>query len=173
MTQYEKSKAEFFKENILQNLRNNIKEIFDSKFTTLKSKCEELVQLSSGRYKEHLDHLQNELKTKNKIIDKLLKLLSSLTNSELEPKNNIMHKLLDQTNDEEIKNSMRRQNDISTKTNTADNKSDEKDSFNSNKKIKEHAERNKANNLPNKKKKKKLRVEILGDSMLNGIKKKG
>ena len=46
MTKYEKIKVESFKENILQNLQNNIKEIFDSEFTILKSKCEELVQTS-------------------------------------------------------------------------------------------------------------------------------
>ena len=98
-----KNKVESFKENILQNLRNNIKEIFESKFTIFKSKYEELVQTSSIRYNKQIDHLQNELKTKDKIIDQLLKSLSSLTNSELESKNNIIHKLLDQTNDEEKK----------------------------------------------------------------------
>ena len=41
MTKYEKFKVESFKENIPQNLRNNIKEIFDNKFTVLESKCEE------------------------------------------------------------------------------------------------------------------------------------
>ena len=50
MTQYEKIKGKSFKENILQNLRNNIKEIFGSEFTIFKSKCEELVQTSSVRY---------------------------------------------------------------------------------------------------------------------------
>ena len=78
---------------------------------------------------------------------------------------------------------MRRQNDINTKSDTADNKSDEKDSFDSTKKIKEHAERNKANKSPNNtesrdvklktNKRKKIRVEILGDSMLNGIQERG
>ena len=79
---------------------------------------------------------------------------------------------------------MARQNDINTKTNTADNKSDEKDSFDCTKKIKEHAERNKANNyLPNNtesryvklktKKRKKIRAKILNDSMLNGTQEKG
>ena len=66
MTQHEKIKVESFKENILQNLRNNIKEIFDSEFTIFKSKCEELVQTSSVRYNKQIDHLQNELKTKDK-----------------------------------------------------------------------------------------------------------
>ena len=66
MTQHEKIKVESFKENILQNLRNNIKEILDSEFTIFKSKCEELVQTSSVRYNKQIDHLQNELKTKDK-----------------------------------------------------------------------------------------------------------
>ena len=172
ITQYEKIKVESFKENILQNLRNNIKEIFDSEFTIFKSKCEELVQTSSVRYNKQIDHLQNELKTKDKIIDQLLKSLSSLTNSELESKNNIIHKLLDQTNDEEKKKSIQRQNDINTKSDIADNKSDEKDSTT---KIKAYAERNKANNSanntksrdvkPKTNKRKKIRVVILGDSM--------
>ena len=68
-------------------------------------------------------------------------------------------------------------------TRTTDNKSDEKDSFDSTRKIKEHAERNKTNNSPNKtesrdvklktNKRKKIRVAILGDSILNGIQEKG
>ena len=44
---------------------------------------------------------------------------------------------------------MQRQNKINTKSDIVDNKSDEKDSFNSTKNVKERAERNKANNLPN------------------------
>ena len=84
MAQYEKIKIKTFKENILQNLRNNIKEIFDSEFTIFKSKCEELTETSSLRYNRQIGHLQNELKMKEKIIDQLLKSLSSLTNSELE-----------------------------------------------------------------------------------------
>ena len=84
MRQYEKIKVESFKENIPQNLRNNIKEISDSEITILKSKCKELIQTLSVRYKEQTDDLTNELKTKDKTIDQLLKSLSSLTNSELE-----------------------------------------------------------------------------------------
>ena len=84
MTQYEKIKVESFKENIPQNLGNNIKEISDSEITILESKCEELVQTSSVRYKEQTNDLTNELKTKDKTIDQVLKSLSSLTNSELE-----------------------------------------------------------------------------------------
>ena len=69
------------------------------------------------------------------------------------------------------------------KSDIADNKSDAKDSFDSTKKIKEHAERNEANNLPNNiesrdvkpkiNKRKNTDVEILVDSMLNGIQEKG
>ena len=72
MTQYEKIKVESLKENILQNMRN--KEIFDSEFAMFKSKGEELVETSSIRYNKQIDHLQNELKTKDEIIDQLLKL---------------------------------------------------------------------------------------------------
>ena len=148
MTQYEKIKVKSFEENILQNLRNNIRGIFDSEFTIFKSKCEDLVQASSVRYNKQIDHLQNELKLKEKIIDQLLKSLRNLTNSELESKNNI-HKLFDQTNDEEKKKSIRSQNDTNSKSEIADNKSDEKDSCDGTKKIKERSERNKANNSLN------------------------
>ena len=111
----------------MQNLRNNINEIFDSKFTILKSKCEELVQTSSVRYKKQIYHLQNKLKAKDKIIEQFLDSFSSLINFELEWKNNITHKLIDQTYDEEKKNSIQRQNDINTKSDIADNKSMEYD----------------------------------------------
>ena len=98
-TQYEKLKVESFKENILQNLRYNIKEIFDSEITIVKSKCEELVQKSSVRFNKQID----QKKTNKKIDQLFFKSLSNLTNSDLESKCNI-HKLLDQTNDEEKKN---------------------------------------------------------------------
>ena len=132
-TIYEKIKIESFKETILQNVRYNIKEIFGCKFTTIKSKCEELAETPSVRYNKQIDHLQNVLKTKDKIIDQLLKSLSNselvlknqknLPNSELESKNNIIHKLTDQTHDEENKNSIRRQKFINSKHDTADVKS--------------------------------------------------
>ena len=54
MTQYEKNKIESFKENILQNLLNTIKQ----RITIFKSKCEELVETSSNRFKKQVDHLQ-------------------------------------------------------------------------------------------------------------------
>ena len=65
--QYVKIKVKRFKENILQNLRNNIKEIFDREFTIFQSICEEPVQTSSVRYNKQIDHLQNELKTNDNI----------------------------------------------------------------------------------------------------------
>ena len=78
------------------------------------------------------------------------------------------------------KKPIQRQNDINAKSDIADNKSDKK---HSSKKTKEHAERNKTNNSPNNtesrdanpktNKRKKIRVEILGDSMLNGVQEKG
>ena len=47
---YEKVKIENFKDDILKNLRHNIKELFDNEFTIFKSKCDELVETSSLRY---------------------------------------------------------------------------------------------------------------------------
>ena len=93
----------------MQNLHKEIgiKEIFDSEFTNFKSKCEELAETSSVRDNKQTDHSQNGLKTKFKKIDQLLKSLDNLTNSELESKNNIMHELIDPTNEEEKKNSIR------------------------------------------------------------------
>ena len=63
-TQYEKIKVESFKENILQNLQNYIKEIFDSKFTIFKFKCEELVQTLSVRYNKQIHTCKMSLKRK-------------------------------------------------------------------------------------------------------------
>lgn len=91
--------------NLLKEI--GIKEIFDSEFTTFKSKCEELAETSSVRDNKQTDHSQNGLKIKFKKIDQLLKSLDNLTNSELESKNNIMHELIDPTNEEEKKNSIR------------------------------------------------------------------
>ena len=78
------------------------------------------------------------------------------------------------------KNRYNVKNDINTNSDIADNKSDEKHST---KKTREHAERNKANNSPNNtesrdvkpkiNERKKMRVEILSDSMINGVQGKG
>ena len=76
--QYEKITAESFKENFGQNLCNTTQEKLDSEFTNFKSKCEELVKTQSVSHNKQIDHLQNEFKTKNKIIDQLLKSFSRL-----------------------------------------------------------------------------------------------
>ena len=81
---YKKVEIENFKDDILKNLRHNIKELFDNEFTIFKSKCEELVETSSLRYNKQIDHLQNKIKSKDKIIDQLIISLTNLTNSELE-----------------------------------------------------------------------------------------
>ena len=181
---YEKVKIENFKDDILKNLRHNIKELFDNEFTIFKSKCEELVETSSLRYNKQIDHLQNEIKSKDKIIDQLIISLTNLTNSELESKNRIIHKLIDTNNNEENQHSVRHQHQIDKNVDAIKKKSiipecSESDSI---KKIKEHVEKTKVDNLPNKIKsteakaiptpKKKIRVEILGDSMVNGIQEK-
>ena len=109
---YEKVKIENFKGDILKNLRNNIKELFDNEFTIFKYKCEELVETSSLRYNKQIDHLQNEIKSKDKIIDQLIISLTNLTNSELESKSRIIHKLIDTNNNEENQHSVRHQHQI-------------------------------------------------------------
>ena len=83
-TIYQKNKSKSFKGNIPQNVCNNIKEIFDIKFATFKSKCEELGETSSVTYNKEIDNLQNELQTKDKMIDQFLMLRSNIANSELE-----------------------------------------------------------------------------------------
>ena len=55
-----KTKVESFNENILQNLRSNIKDIFDSEFTITNLPN---LQASSVRYNKQIDHLQKR-KTK-------------------------------------------------------------------------------------------------------------
>ena len=82
MTQYEK--IESLKKIFCKICLITIKKYLTANFIILKSQCEELVQTLSVRYNKQIDHLQNELKTKDKIIDQLVKSLISLTNSELE-----------------------------------------------------------------------------------------
>ena len=67
MTQHEKIKVGSFNEKILQNLRNNIKEIFDIEFTIFKFKCDKIVQILSIKYIT----CKNKLKSKDKIVDQL------------------------------------------------------------------------------------------------------
>ena len=68
----EKMKIQSFKDNILQNLRENIMEIFDAELVNFKAQCQDLVKKSCADYNKILDQLQDELKSKDHIIHKLI-----------------------------------------------------------------------------------------------------
>ena len=102
----EKIKIQSFKDNILQKLCENIVEIFDAELVNFKAQCEDLVKRSSVNYNKIVDQLQDELKSKDHIINKLLTTIGDLTNTELKLNDNIMHKLINQSNCEENRNSM-------------------------------------------------------------------
>ena len=53
----EKIKIQSFKDNILQNLRENIIEIFDAKLVNFKAQCEDLVKKSCADYNKIVDQL--------------------------------------------------------------------------------------------------------------------
>ena len=93
---YEKVKIESFKNNILLNLQKNIKDLFDKEFDCFKVKCEELIKESTSRQNDQISNLQEQLKSKDKEIHQLLALLGTVTKSELESKNAIINKLIDQ-----------------------------------------------------------------------------
>ena len=86
----EKIKIQNFKDNILKNLHENIIEIFDAELVNFKAQCEGLVKKSCTDYNKIVDQLQDELKSKDHIINKLLTTIGDLTNSELKSKNNII-----------------------------------------------------------------------------------
>ena len=71
-TIFEKIKIESFKDNILQNLRENIIEIFDAKLVNFKAQYEDLVKRSCANYNKIVYQLQDELKSTDHIINKLL-----------------------------------------------------------------------------------------------------
>ena len=93
-----------FKDNILQNLRKNIIEISDTELVNFKAQCEDLVKKSCADYNKVIGQLQDELKSKDHIINKLLTTIGDLTSSELKLKDNIIHKLINQNNCEENTN---------------------------------------------------------------------
>ena len=97
----EKIKIQSFKDNILQNLRENIIEIFDAELVNFKAQCENLVKKSCADYNKIVDQLQDKLKSKDHIINKLLTIIGDLTSSELKSKDNIIHKIINQNNCEE------------------------------------------------------------------------
>ena len=130
----------------------------------------------------------NEIKSKDKIIEQLLHSLSnSFSNSELESKNNIIRKLIDQNNIDRNKHTIQHRHENNELVNIVNNQPDKNkccSADDSLKNIKEHVEKIKKNGSPYKSKpnddikvkptpKKKTRVEILGDSMLNGVQEKG
>ena len=55
-----KIKVQNFKDNILQNLRENIIEIFDAELVNFKAQCEDLVKKSCADYNKIVDQLQDE-----------------------------------------------------------------------------------------------------------------
>ena len=181
----EKIKIQSFKDNILQNLRENIIEIFDAELANFKAQCQDLVKKSCADYSKISDQLQDELKSKDHIINKLLTTIRDLTSTELKSKDNIIHKLINQSNCEENTNriSMNQSSTKITSGNTQDiNDSDKNNSVNTIKEqvatIKENSRSVESNNQRSEKSKdqpskakpeKKSHIEIIRDSMLNGI----
>ena len=88
---YEKIKIQRCKDNILQNLRENIIEIFNTELVNFKAQCEDLVKRSCADYSKIISQLQDELKSKDHITDKLLTAIRDLTSSELKLKDIIIH----------------------------------------------------------------------------------
>ena len=85
-TIYEKIKIQSFKGNILQNLRENIIEIFDAELANSKAQCEDLVKKPCADYNKIMDQIHEELKSKDHIINKFLTTMGDLTSSELKSK---------------------------------------------------------------------------------------
>ena len=148
-----------------------------------------MVKASCANYNKIIDQLQDELTSKEHIINKPLTTIGDLTSSELKSKDNIIHKLINQSNCEENTNriSMNQSSTKITSDNTQDiNDSDKNNSVNTIKEqvatIKENSrsvesidqtsEKSK-NQLSKAKPEKKSHIEIIRDSMLNGIHERG
>ena len=141
---------------------------------------------SCADYNKIIDQLQDELKPKDHIINKLLTTIGDLTSSELKSRDNIIHKLLINQNNCEENTNRTSVNQSSTKI-TSDNTqsindSDKNNNINAIKEqvatIKENSTSVKSNNQRSEKSKnqisqakleKKSDIEIIRDSMLNGI----
>ena len=65
------------------NLRENISVIFDAELVNFKTQCEDLVKKSCVDYKKLIDQLQDELKSKDHTLNKLLTTTGYLTSLEL------------------------------------------------------------------------------------------
>ena len=183
-------KIQSFKDRILQNLRENIIEIFNTELVNFKAQCEDLVKKSCTDYNKIIGQLQDELKSKGYIINKLLTTIGDLISSELKSKDNIIYKLINQNNCEENTNrtSINQSSTKITSDNTQSiNDSDKNNSVNAIKEqaatIKENSTSSvKSNNQRSEKSKtqvskakpeKKSHIEIIRDSMLNGIHERG
>ena len=91
---YEKITIQSFKDNSLENLPDNIIEIINTELVNFKAQCEDLVKKSCADYNKIIGQVQDERKSKDHIINKLLTTIGVLTSSELKPKDNIIHKLI-------------------------------------------------------------------------------
>ena len=100
---FEKIKIQSFRDNILQNLRENIIETFDAELVNFKGQCGDLVKKSCADYNKTVDQLQDELKSKDHMINQLLTTID-LASTELKSKDNIIHKLINKSNCEENTN---------------------------------------------------------------------
>ena len=97
-----KSRFKFFaaKTTLLQNLCGNVYKIFDAKLINFKAQCESLVKKVICR----LQQLQDKLKLKDHVINTLITTIGHLTSSELNSKDNVIHKLINQNNCKENTN---------------------------------------------------------------------
>ena len=148
-----------------------------------------MVKNSCADYNKTKSQLQDELKSKDHIINKLLRKIGDLTSLELKSKDIIIHKLINQNNCEEntnrtsINQSLTK---ITSDDNQSINDSDKNNSIHAIKEqvaaIKENSTSVKSNNQRSEKPKtqvskakleKKLHIEIIGDSMLNRIHERG
>ena len=63
-------------------------------FVSFKAQCEDLVKKSCAEYNKIIDQLQNELTSKDHIINKLLTAIGDLTSTQLKLTDNVIHKLI-------------------------------------------------------------------------------
>ena len=98
-----------FDNDILQSLDEDIKKLFDNEFKFLNSRCEDLIVKSAPTLNSRIKHQQEELLSKDEIINQTLALLSNITNTKLQSKNDIATKLID---DSIVSNRNSRKSDI-------------------------------------------------------------
>lgn len=158
----------------MQSLDEDIKKLFDNEFKFLNSRCEDLIVKSDPTLNSRIKHLQEELILKDEIINQTLALLSNITNTKLQSKNDIATKLID---DSIVSNRNSRKSDINILEHDKKNNNNKKKNEWTNNAIKDHVKNAKIDyeiksNFENiyKMQLKKTRIEVVGDSMVNGIK---